>query len=300
MNTEYPNPGSPGVRTGNAEEWRQRLLERTRAGRDGQREAAQHDLLVAAATSSAQLAALVREALRLGSASWQVPSLQGWHLDGEIRSPQPATAERLWATLSGGGWSRAQAADEDWWLRCFAAWAEAGSLPDPPGNAIVGSIPTAALDHPSDWSDDTARAADDAVRVFLRYTGGIPHVRRQQALTVMDSPLAEAWWQAELAHRAAAPSRGTEPTFESALRVLSERGVWNRRRSGAWVLPQQLFRRTPRLAHPNALAGIVLALGESDSYEDEEVQALLRRLASRSLLFDFDFVSSDEVAEMCR
>lgn len=283
-----------------AEEWRHSLVERKRSGRSSDRELAQHNLLSAAAQSSSAFVQHIRASLGLGSADSEAPSLNGWRLDKEVLSPQPATATRLWEELCDGPWNRARAANETWWLRAFARWAEEGALPDPPGECLAGSIPTGALDDPESWNDDTAAAADNAIRNMLRCVGGIPHVRGQGALNIMDSSLAAAWWQAEIAHTASSPTLGIGPSFDAALRVVSRRSVWRRGTSGGWVLPQQLFRRTPRLAHPNCMAGVVLVLLELENASDNKVTAILERLASRSLLVDFDFLTPQEIVEVCR
>ena len=135
---------------------------------------------------------------------------------------------------------------------------------------------------------------------MLRCVGGIPHVRSQGALNIMDSSLAAAWWQAEIAHAASSPTLGIGPSFDTALRVVARRSVWRKGTSGGWVLPQQLFRRTPRLAHPNCLAGVVLVFIELETAPDTKIGAILEHLASRSLLVDFDYLTPQEVVELCR
>lgn len=295
MSVGDPSHRSDAETASAADEWR-RLLVTEKSPPSHERHQAQHELLEAVNDSASAFARLVRHRLRLGEEPWNVPSL-GQVLDGEITNPQAQTGQVVWEALKAGGWTRSQASDENWWLRAFASWAEEGLLPDPPGPTLTDGVPTAALASPTEWTADTSRNADQAIRNLLRRTGGIPHIRRQGALTVMDCPIAEVWWRTDLARSASGVPDEGGPTFEATHQMFHLAEVWGRR--GKWVLPKHLFRRTPRLAHPHALAGFVLAAQRQPIFIEGTAETMLNRLASRSLLVDFDYISPTVVAELC-
>ena len=257
----YRGLASPEAAWRSYSAWVATVVERRRArGRttaDDDRVRSQQEILLAASQSCAALSSALRQRLRCApTATLRFPTPHEPVTTEQLQRPREAWETSLHRALRTADEpvTRADAAQNLFWVVSHVSWLEAEMLPEPPLRAFVYSGVGAGLlkAAPTEMSDEQRLDVDSATRDLLRHLGGIPHVHDATVSHLReDCPSSRAWWRTEAAQQAQRASAGGL-TFGDCYEVFSVAGLWV-----AYV--RASMTRTAVLAAPTCGAGFVEA-----------------------------------------
>lgn len=204
----------------------------------------------------------------------------------EIDAPRWSTDVMIHDSLSASGMTRSLASDYRYWHLVTLRQIQAGTVPG--GDWLLGRrleqfpplpFPEGMLSvSPDGLSPDRVKDLDGLARNVLRRGGGIwlrAHNFR------VDCPMALAWWRVELARRTEGAC--ADVTAEEVYSEVLHCKEWFKKTTRSY----------PRMASPNAVAGLVIACRQQP---DASVPALLATLARRAIGFDADRVDPHVLA----
>ena len=238
---------------------------------------------VAAATSSARLAAYLQKRLDLTPEFILAsPSLQAVAESEMLNTPFE------WEFHVGQQLANVtpqQARSSPWWYVCHIAWLRSGVFPDPPDTTSKARVnPRLTASNAATMLASASKNLDEATRQLLRRLGGLPHIRRSRGVAT-DPPIARAYWRHRLAAEAAtAASGGAGISVEGIHQMLHHRSSW-----GRFIERSQLTYSS--LLSPRAITAVCVVAASSGkgAIRDDHLQAIARRcLSAHPDLTDWD------------
>ena len=262
--------------------WQQTMVDQKRSDNPSVKLIARQQEFVAAATSSAHLAAYLQNRLDVTpDFVLASPSLQAVAESEMLNTPFE------WEFHVGQQLANVtpqQARSSPWWYVCHIAWLRSGVFPDPPDTTFKARVnPKLTASNRATMPASASKNLDEATRQLLRRLGGLPHIRRSRGVAT-DPPIARAYWRHRLATEAAvAASDGAGISVEGIHQIL-HRSSWGR-------FMDRSRDTYSSLLSPRALAAVCVVAASSGkgAIRDDHLQVIARRcLSAHPDLTDWD------------